>query len=453
MHAFLPPAAQPALVQHWDITRPWHPRSGTRQQCQHAEQLHPQQHLQVEQQPGEQLEWEQQLPEPPPPPPPTLYFFGLWGSQVQDPQAWGLGTRPAHEFVVREATARRQVLHRISKGEASPAGPLRPAIWADTTDDQRSGLRALEARWEARAAAAGTASQVLGKRPRGQPDPSSWAIWMAAPQPRPVPLRDRGGPAGAPAGPSPVPQGADVTVDPAAAVTADPSAPWAHVWQVVHASHLDRRQRVTAWRLLHGQLFVGGFSRHVHRTDPAGHVCPHPSCAGQLATLTHVFIICPLAAGVWDWFAATWAAVTGDDAPPRSADLLLADDTRIWGPPRQLRQLWDRLRLATICQLWAAYQRGRHQPDAAAITPGAVAARILSSCKKALLADWRLATVNVRQTAGVLSDWLRGRDPMITREQFAARWCHRAVLCALEELPGAQPVIHWSAQHPVPLPA
>ena len=93
------------------------------------------------------------------------------------------------------------------------------------------------------------------------------------------------------------------------------------------------------------------------------------------------------------------------------------------------------------------------QLDAAAITPGAVAARILSSCKKALLADWRLATVNVRQTAGVLSDWLRGRDPMITREQFAARWCHRAVLCALEELPGAQPVIHWSAQHPVPLPA
>ena len=210
---------------------------------------------------------------------------------------------------------------------------------------------------------------------------------------------------------------------------------------------------MTAWRLLHGKLFVGGFSRHVHRADPAGHACPHPCCAGQLATLTHVFITCPLAAGVWDWFAATWAAVTGDDAPPRSADLLLADDTRIWGPPRQLRQLWHRLRLAAICQLWAAYQRGRHQPDAAAITPGAVAARILSSCRKALLADWRLATVSVRQTAGVLSDWLRGRDPMITREQFAARWCHRAVLCALEELPGAQPVIHWSAQHPVPLPA
>ena len=114
--------------------------------------------------------------------------------------------------------------------------------------------------------------------------------------------------------------------------------------------------------------------------------------------------------------------------------------------------LWQRLRLATLCQLWAAYQRGRHQPDAAA-TAGALAARILSSCRKALLADWRLVTVDIRQTAGVLSDWLRGRDPTLSREEFVRRWCHRDVLCTVDALPGAQPVIHWSAQHPVPLPA
>jgi hypothetical protein len=65
----------------------------------------------------------------------------------------------------------------MSKGEASPAGPLRTAIWADTTDDQRSGFRALEAQWEARAVAASTASQVLGQETSGQPDLSSWAIW------------------------------------------------------------------------------------------------------------------------------------------------------------------------------------------------------------------------------------------------------------------------------------
>ncbi|EIE18191.1 hypothetical protein COCSUDRAFT_60559 [Coccomyxa subellipsoidea C-169] len=67
----------------------------------------------------------------------------------------------------------------------------------------------------------------------------------------------------------------------------------------------------------------------------------------------------PEAAGLWDCHAATWAAVTGETAPPRSTDLLLADDTRVWEPPRQLRPLWQRLRLATICQLWAAYQAYR----------------------------------------------------------------------------------------------
>ncbi|BDA41573.1 hypothetical protein COCOBI_02-3540 [Coccomyxa sp. Obi] len=38
------------------------------------------------------------------------------------------------------------------------------------------------------------------------------------------------------------------------------------------------------------------------------------------ATLTHVFITCPLAASIWGWFAATWAAVTGEDPPPLSGD-------------------------------------------------------------------------------------------------------------------------------------
>ncbi|BDA42545.1 hypothetical protein COCOBI_03-4350 [Coccomyxa sp. Obi] len=89
----------------------------------------------------------------------------------------------------------------------------------------------------------------------------------------------------------------------------------------------------------------------------------------------------------------------------------------------------------------------------AAESAGVVAARLLSSCRKAILGDWRLATVNVRTTSGVLSDWLRGRDPKLTREEFTARWCHRNVLCAVGEGPDAQLSIPWSAQHPVPLPA
>ncbi|BDA49659.1 hypothetical protein COCOBI_14-2790 [Coccomyxa sp. Obi] len=157
------------------------------------------------------------------------------------------------------------------------------------------------------------------------------------------------------------------TVD-AAAVARGPQPPWAHVWR-------------------------------------------------EEATLTHVFITCPLAASIWGWFAATWAAVTGEDPPPLSADLLLADDQRQWQPASQLTPLWHRLRLAATCQLWASYQRARHQTGAAE-SAGVVAARLLSSCRKAILGDWRLATVNVRTTSGVLSDWLRGRDPKLTREEF-----------------------------------
>ncbi|CAL8472195.1 g11737 [Coccomyxa elongata] len=64
-------------------------------------------------------------------------------------------------------------------------------------------------------------------------------------------------------------------------------------------------------------------------------------------------------------------------------------------------------------------------------------------CRKAILGDWRLVTVHVRTTSGVLSDWLRGCDPKMTREEFTACWCHRNVLCAVGEAPDAQLSIPW----------
>ncbi len=201
---------------------------------------------------------------------------------------------------------------------------------------------------------------------------------------------------------------------------------------------------MTAWRLLHGKLFVGAFLRRIHRPDAAGHRCPHPGCVDQAATFTHVMMACPLAAAVWDWFAA----VIGEDEPLRSTDLLLADNQRTWRPASQLRPPWHRLRLATISQLWAAYQRARHQPDTAQ-SAGAVAARILASCRKALLGDWRPAAVTIRQTAGVLSDWLRGPQADaggVTLVPPGQCW-------VLGAEPDAQLLIHWSAQHSTPLPA
>ncbi|BDA40487.1 hypothetical protein COCOBI_01-1400 [Coccomyxa sp. Obi] len=439
----LPATAQPVLVLGWNITRPWHPRHSTpRTQEEQQDQGDPPAQSQEDQQHQDDQPAQHQ-PAPP-------YLFGFLGTHMVNPTSWGLGKRPGHQYVVKEATQRRQVLHRLKHGH--PQSPVRPAIWADSTDDQRSGLRAIEAHWASTAAGTCASQQSLGKRRRGEPDPSSHAAWMSPPPKRPPPWRDRPHPQ--PSAPAPRLQRQHCspdTVD-AAAVARGPQPPWAHVWRVIATSHLDRGQRMTVWRLLHGKLFVGAFTRHIHRSEPAGYNCPHPLCTQEEATLTHVFITCPLAASIWGWFAATWAAVTGEDPPPLSADLFLADDQRQWQPASRLTPLWHRLRLATICQLWASYQRTRHQTGAAE-SAGVVAARLLSSCRKAILGDWRLATVNVRTTSGVLSDWLRGCDPKLTREEFTARWCHRNVLCAVGEGPDAQLSIPWSAHHPVPLPA
>jgi hypothetical protein len=96
------------------------------------------------------------------------------------------------------------------------------------------------------------------------------------------------------------------------------------VWQVVADRDLDLSQRILAWRI------AGAFLRRIHAGDAAAASCPHDGCGDTLATLSHIFITCPLAAQVLDWVCATWAAVTGKEAPPRSADLFLADDRPLW---------------------------------------------------------------------------------------------------------------------------
>ena len=53
--------------------------------------------------------------------------------------------------------------------------------------------------------------------------------------------------------------------------------------EVISSSDLDRPARVTAWRLLHGKLFVGAFQRHIHRGNAASPLVPswHMSAAAR----------------------------------------------------------------------------------------------------------------------------------------------------------------------------
>ena len=148
---------------------------------------------------------------------------------------------------------------------------------------------------------------------------------------------------------------------------------------------------------------------------------------------------------------AIWAAITGEAAPPRSTDLFLADDRRTWTPAPALLPLWQRLRLAMLASLHAAHRAGHAHPTAQQ-TARAVAARIMAQLRADMQRDWILVGGGLRRAGGMCSAWYRGRDAQLTREAYLERWCHRGVLCSLTAGDG-EPLFHWSAAAPVPLPA
>jgi hypothetical protein len=55
--------------------------------------------------------------------------------------------------------------------------------------------------------------------------------------------------------------------------------------------------------------------------------------------------------------------------------------------------------------------------------------------------DWLLVDNDIRQHTDVLSDWLRGRQPCLSRAAFVSRWCHAGVSCRLAAGDTAQPDI------------
>ena len=147
---------------------------------------------------------------------------------------------------------------------------------------------------------------------------------------------------------------------------ADPcSTQWAHTWKAIHSCALDRPGRVVAWRLLHGKLFVGAFHRHIHRGTPASHLCPHAHCQEQRATLSHVMLSCILSHAVWQWFVATWAAVSQQPAPPPARR-----------PPAGRRQAWSLAACSRLGQPVAETSPPGYHPAVGGILPLSLTARV-----------------------------------------------------------------------------
>ena len=95
----------------------------------------------------------------------------------------------------------------------------------------------------------------------------------------------------------------------------------------------------------HEHLRIWASLRRTDSATRAQYACPHACCTATSATLTHIFVTCPLAAAVVTLLSATWGALTGGPGPPHSAYLFLADDRRAWAPIGPPQGLWQRLRL------------------------------------------------------------------------------------------------------------
>jgi hypothetical protein len=167
-----------------------------------------------------------------------------------------------------------------------------------------------------------------------------------------------------------------------------------------------------------------------------------------METISHVFLDCPVTRRVIQWVSDLYCAVRQVPAPPLSAEVWLAADTRVWDPG-QGADLWDILRLAALHHIWAARCGGRHSGrPATALT---VVAQLVHHLRDRIAGDAVRAFTPLLEFAATGGEWLPDRPTLDTTE-FHSRWAYRGVLCTRSE-PDGPLRIHLSISHPVPPPA
>jgi hypothetical protein len=430
----------PCLVASWDPARPWaRPRARSRQ-AGFAVPLH---------------------------------LVDRWDRVELVASSWGCGSSPLDQLTVGETAQRMRILALIANPPAAApyvaASPVRPKVWETdwaAPDVGETGIRRLEQRWAAAvdAAAAGNApaqgavrartghnrdtaeqqSEPLARLHPLQRAAQRVARAILAEQQNPQrPQRRR---------PPPRPPDPDDVSDAANQPSpAQPRPPWASAYSRLNQRRLPRRQRWVALQLLHGALPCAAY-KHQHSPDrhPCGR-CPVPACAGASANLTHIFGRCSVAAAVVNWICDVWMAIEPGNRPPTSFAVIAAGDFTVWRP--HAPDLWLRLRLQLIFSLWQAADMAKpEKPPSAA----AIAASVVAGIAAAVRMDWLRASMPVHELAGACGQWLTGAGPMLTpaaaRDQFAALWCVRGVLCQYPASPSQPLVVRWSTVWPVPIP-
>ena len=128
------------------------------------------------------------------------------------------------------------------------------------------------------------------------------------------------------------------------------------------------------------------------------------------------------------------------------AQILIADDQSAWAP-QSAPTLWTQLRIATLHAIWHC-RSWRDDGDCPA-------ARVVRSLTSAIRRDWARVTLDLRQTAAASASLPvlapRDRDPSLSLACFKSSWCHRNVLCSVQDDPPAMTLL-LSHLLPIPIP-
>jgi hypothetical protein len=222
---------------------------------------------------------------------------------------------------------------------------------------------------------------------------------------------------------------------------------WIAAYKRAGHKQLPRQLRGFGWRLLHAGVKVG--ARRMITTGRQAaiqFVCPAQQCQQppQLETLTHLFVECPVAAAVWQWFVQLWQQVQPGAIIPISSSLLLLDDLSSWAPPQDKQLLWTHLRLLLLESIWmvrssccnigqaatsnadgsgsSADAATAAQGSSSPYTAKAVACRFRAELQQQLQREWDRVEVDLRVGSGIPLSWLGGRAPFIDADDFVRKW-------------------------------
>ena len=402
---------------------------------------------------------------------PRLYVVGPWEGGADapfDPTRWGLSGTPLLASTTKQRTAALVQCDAAADRSAAAARsargrPMRPAVW---DPGGPGGLVQREARWVAAAA-----PSTLGRRSReatqaADPHLAASAAWMRNVRSR-LHYAHRAGlreeqQQQLERGPERRRSAAPWAMhfdDPAGGLATPEQLPWAGVWARLHRTPAPRAHRFLAWRVLHAALPCAGWlasrQRPVTFAAAGGRAgsphCHHVMCDGQVETLSHVLLECPVAQQVTGWACRLWQAITQQQPPPRSVQVFLAGDHSVW-LPGQHAELWHILRTAVLYFLWANRCIGR--VEGRGISALAVVAQVVQHLRARMREDALRAFSHMREYDVLGGRWLPHRSTLCPTA-FRARWTHRGVLCTVDDtISGPRSVcIRLTLVHPVQPPS